>query len=377
PHFSSPPKWNDLLQTTRHIVEDDGYIRPGEKGYFAGLDSFAAAGDKASLSAENVALVGYEGGLKVYDLVHDRDFQKHELKLLAKLDNVRGSVIGAKILPWTSRQDPLAAQRPLVALIVHGPVLDKSRASQHNGSSSSSAVGSDEHSGSSESPSRAPSIKDDEAAPQLVDYQTTVEIHSLSTQELVETLYATPRVASEDSLDSPYFKPPSPVGHLKVDVNGKFVVVSSGHSGEVFVFAPYTDGHAVPGQAFRCLGKFWTSLQQRDLRSSSSASNANDTSHPSAGQDSPNMVPLISLSHRWLALVPPASSSIQSLNGTALLPPSGMKPPGLATYTAPLQPAISCEVDVPDREKFFNRVSREVTQGLIKGANWLGTEGVK
>ncbi|KAF1984271.1 hypothetical protein K402DRAFT_414010 [Aulographum hederae CBS 113979] len=367
-HFSSPPKWNDMLQQPQQMQEG---LLPGERGYFSGLDTLALAGDKSTASAENVVLVGYEGGLKIYDIVHEKEAQKHELKLLAKLDNVKGGVIGAKILPWTYRNDSLAALRPLVALVVHGPVLTKA-----HGNSSSSSVITDEHGGSSDSPSRPPSQKSNDGVPGQLDYQTTVQIHSLSTQQHLETLYTSPRVPCEYPLDSPYFQPPRPVGDLKVDANGKFVVVASGHSGEVFVFAPYSKYDVENTQAFRCISKHWTTVQQRELRPSGTP-NGGEVTSPSGEPPAQYGVPLFSLSARWLAVVPPASSSLQSLNGTVLLPKSGYNPPGLATYSAPVQPALTCSVDMPDPEKFLNRMSREVTQNLIKGAVWVGNQGVQ
>lgn len=349
-HFYGPPELDFGLDGLR-----DGGVLPGEGGYFCGFDTLSTAGDDAARTTENVLLVGSQGGLDVYRV------EKGKLDIVGRLEGLRGSVIGAKVLPWSSRRDPLAALRPLVALTLHGPVLKESRSS-HSGSGSSSVVDDS----ASESPSR-PSSND--SSRQVSGYQTTVEIYSLKEQAKLATLFTSPLVPLITPVGSPLFQPPVPVGELVVDANGKFVVVASGTSGEVFVFAPYLKGHDGHPERFRCIGKIWTSVQLRDRMTSSSASSGADGSHEDIPLEKYG-VPIFSLSDRWLAVAPPASSSKYPINGTALTSPYYERPPGVAHHSAPPQPSTNCAVDAPEAASLLNRLTREGTQVAIQGARW-------
>ena len=333
----------------------DGGIAPGEGGYFCGFDTLSMAGEEAAKTTENVLLVGSQGGLDVFRV------ERGKLDIVGRLEGLRGSVIGAKILPWSCRKDPLAASRPLIALTLHGPVLKESRSS-HSGSGSSSVIDDS----ASESPSRPFS---NDSVTQISGYQTTVEVYSLKEQTKWATLYSSPLVSLITPVDSPLFQPPPPVGELVVDAKGKFVVVASGTSGEVFVFAPYLKSYDVFPERFHCIGKLWTSVQLRERATPSSASSGADGSH----EDTPPEkygVPIFSLSDRWLAIAPPASSSQYPVNGTALTSPHYERPPGVAHHSAPPQPSSNCAVDAPEAASFFNRLTREGTQVAIQGARW-------
>ncbi|KAJ4366590.1 hypothetical protein N0V95_000091 [Ascochyta clinopodiicola] len=349
-HFYGAPELDLGLDGLR-----DGGIAPGEEGYFCGFDTLSIAGDEAARTTENVLLVGSQGGLDVFRV------EKGKLDIVGRLEGLKGSVIGAKILPWASRRDPLAASRPLIALTLHGPVLKESRSS-HSGSGSSSVIDDS----ASESPSR-PSSRD--SATQVSGYQTTVEVYSLKEQAKLATLYTSPLVSLITPVDSPLFQPPSPVGELVVDASGKFVVVASGTSGEVFIFAPYPNGYEDHSERFRCIGKIWTSVQLRERVTASSASSGADGSHEDIPLEKYG-VPVFSLSDRWLAVTPPASGSQYPINGTALTSPYYERPPGVAHHSAPPQPSSNCAVDTPEVDTLLNRLTREGTQVAIQGARW-------
>ncbi|KAJ8104991.1 hypothetical protein OPT61_g10451 [Boeremia exigua] len=340
----------------------DGGILPGEGGYFCGFDTLSMAGDEAARTTENVLLVGSQGGLDVFRV------ERGKLDMVGHLEGLRGGVIGAKILPWSSRRDPLANARPLIALTLHGPVLKEGRSS-HSGSGSSSVIDDS----ASESPSRPAS---NESSAQVSGYQTTVEIYSLKEQTKLATLFASPVVPLITPVGSPLFQPPAPVGELVVDANGKFVVVASGTSGEVFVFAPYVKDHREHAERFRCVGKVWTSVQLRERTIPSSASSGVDGSHEDVPPEKYG-VPVFSLSDRWLAVTPPASSSSYSVNGTALTSQYYERPAGIAHHTAPPQPSINCAVDAPEVASLLNRLTREGTQVAIQGARWATEKSVQ
>jgi hypothetical protein len=340
----------------------DGGIPSGEAGYFCGFDTLSMGGDEAALTTENVLLVGSQGGLDVFRV------ERGKLDLVGSLEGLRGAVIGAKILPWYLRRDPLASSRPLIALTLHGPVLKQSRSS-HSGSGNSSVIDDS----ASESPSRPSS---NGPSSQISGYQTTVEIYSLKEQRRLATLYESPLVPLIMPVGSPLFQPPAPVGDLVVDANGKFVVVASGVSGEVFVFAPYLKGYEDHQERYRCVGKLWTSVQHRERVTPSSASSGAEGSHDDATPEKYG-VPVFSLSDRWLALAPPTSSSQYPVNGTALTSTHYERPPGISHHSAPAQPAPNCAVDAPEAASLLNRLTREGTQVAIQGARWATEKGMQ
>ena len=356
-HFYGAPELDLVLNGLR-----DGGIPPGEGGYFCGFDTLSMAGDEAARTTENVLLVGSQGGLDIFRV------ERGKLDILGRLEGLRGGVIGAKILPWSSRRDPLASSRPLIALTLHGPVLKEGRSS-HSGSGSSSVIDDS----ASESPSR-PSSNDSSTL--VSGYQTTVEIYSLKEQTKMASLYASPLIPLIAPFGSPLFQPPAPVGELVVDANGKFVVIASGTSGEVFVFSIYVKDHEEHTERFHCIGKTWTSVQLRERAAPSSASSGADGTHEDAPPEKYG-VPVFSLSDRWLAVTPPASSSQYSVNGTALTSPYYERPPGIAHHTAPPQPSTNCAVDASEVASLLNRLTREGTQVAIQGARWATEKGMQ
>ncbi|KAF2692009.1 hypothetical protein K458DRAFT_286737 [Lentithecium fluviatile CBS 122367] len=336
-------------------------ITAGESGYFCGFDTLSMAGDDAARMAENVLLVGYEGGLDVFRV------EKGKMDIVGRLEGLRGSVIGAKVLPWTSRRDLLSASRPLIALTLHGPILSDNR------SSNSGSVIDDS---SSESPSRPASSRGNGSTSRIASYQTTVEIYSLKERRKIAVLYQSPLVPVAIPFDSPVFQPPPPAGEFVVEAKGKFVVVASGASGEIFIFAPYLRDREDYQEKFRCIGKVWTSVQFRERVSTSSASSAADGSQEELLPEKYG-VPVFSLSDRWLAVTPPASTALFPVNGLALVSPYYERPPGITHHSVPPQPSANCVVDAPEAASLFNTLTREGTQVAIKSAKWATEKGIQ
>lgn len=343
-------------------VAFDG-ITPGEGGYFCGFDTLTMCGDEASRTAENVLLVGQQGGLDVFRV------ERGKMDILGRLEGLNGAVLGAKIIPWTSRRDPLAQSRPLIAVTLHGPVLRDTRSSQ-SGSGSSSVVDD-----SSESPSR-PASNHGDTTTQVTGYQTSVEVYSLKEKRRIATLYRSPLVPLNSSVDSPMFQPPPPVGEFVVDAKGRFVVIASGASGEVFIFSPYLSGHEGYQEQFRCVGKVWTSVQLRDRPIHSSASSAADGSQEEIPMEKYG-VPIFSVSERWLSVTPPGSSVLYALDGVALTSPTHERPPGITHHTVPPQPSANCTVEAPEAASLMDRLAREGTQVAIESARWATRKGIQ
>ncbi|KAF1958810.1 hypothetical protein CC80DRAFT_490601 [Byssothecium circinans] len=336
----------------------------GEGGYHCGFDTLSMAGDEAAKSAENVLLVGCQGGIDIFRV------EKGKMDIVGRLEGLRGAVIGAKILPWTARHDPLLHLRPLIALTIHGPVVTESRSS-NSGSATPSVVDDS----SSDSPSR-PGSSGGSGFARVFNYQTTVEVYSLKAKQRVAVLYQSPLVPLTSPFDSPIFQPPPPVGEFVVDAKGKFVVVASGASGEVFIFAPYLEQYEDYPEKFRCIGKVWTTVQFRERMVHSTTSSAADGSHEDVPPEKYG-VPVLSLSDRWLAVTPPASTALRSINGIALVSPYYERPPGLAHHTVPPQPLPNTAVDAPEADSLVNRLTREGTQVAIKGARWATEKGIQ
>jgi hypothetical protein len=340
-------------------------IPPGEGGYFSGFDTLTMSGDEAARAAENVLLVGQQGALDIFRV------EKGKMDIVGRLEGLKGAVLGAKILPWAARRDPLAQSRPLIAVILHGPVLRESRSSQ-SGSGSSSVVDDS----ASDSPSRPASHHGDGFAAQVTGYQTSVEIYSLKERRRVAILYRSPLIPLSCPIDSPMFLPPSPVGEFVVDAKGKFVVVASGSSGEVFIFAPYLKSHDDFPEQFRCVGKVWTSVQLRDRPVHSSGSSAADGSQEEIALEKYG-VPVFALSDRWLSVTPPVSSALYAVDGVALTSPYYERPPGITHHTVPPQPSANCTVEAPEAASLIDRLTREGTQVAIKGARWATEKGMQ
>ncbi|KAE8387693.1 hypothetical protein ETB97_003652 [Aspergillus alliaceus] len=325
---------------------------------FCAFDTIYSPSAKSSRMGTSVLVVGMDGSLEVL-AVEDR-----KTRLVGKLAGLNGRVIDAKILACNSPSDSFAPSRPHVAIVMHGPCGlpdDETR---------SSSVGSDVNEIPAASIGRSPgerrSAKDDTRF-----YQTRVEIYSLRTGDHISTLFT--------MKPSPYFEnipglsavAPSPAGNLKLLAGGNYVVLASGASGEVFIYSM---------NGYQCLGKIWTSIRSREARRYSTSSSSTDPD--GSRTDSPpgfanSDTPIVALRGRWLAIVPPSSTYRVSLPGTV---PSSLiqgKVFGLDSRNPPARPAITCATDVGEGPSFFDKVARGVTQELVRGARWMGDQGLQ
>lgn len=326
-HFFQLPdiglNWNQKKETGRPA---------GSDGYCCRLDSLADAGDGASAKkARDALLVGCEGGLEVFRVLATK------MEVIGRLEGLGGAVIGAKILPHTERLDPLQELRPLVAVVVHGPMV--------------------EHRGESH-------MQNDNEPPSC--FQTTVDVYSLRAQRYVATLYRSAPVSIEQPLVGQISSLPHPAGDLHLDAAGRFITVTSGKSGEVLVFTA-APNCGLEEAHYRCIGKFWTSLQASlpavPVRSASGSGEAAVTEGEAKEQP---RIPVYSLSQRWLAVLPPSSASNISIQGVPVLSEINPSPPGITTHAASPQPLVTCEVVGTDPEGTWSRLGRQAAQGLVK-----------
>lgn len=325
----------------------DKTIIAGTRGFFCGFDSLESSNAGSSATANNVVLLGWEGGMDVYRLL------RHRSDIVGRLEGLRGSVFDAKILPWTDRDDPLRLLRPLVVCTIHGPVSPSTN-------DSVDAYG-------------VPDIEAP-ANPPGQDFQTSVEVYSLSSSRHVATLFQSPIASSQHPVAHPLYKPPPPVGNLSIAAEGRFITVTSGKSGEIFVFSPYS---RLPSQdqPFRCIGKFWTCVRNRLPKPEG---DSNLSGENVSYNSSERKVPFMALSQRWLAIKPPALSSSQiTLQGVPTLSERNPEPPGVLSHASPPAPLLNCEVDAPLNNSLLNRVTRQATQEIRKGAQWVGEQGMQ
>ena len=335
------------------------------------FDSLTSAGEEGSRTTENVLLVGYDYGLDVHAV------DKKHFSRIGRLEGLRGSVIGAKILPSTTRDDAMRLLRPLVAVIVHGPYVPSEPAPRPP---SGASHGEDEQSDPSNSMLQALDSANTVGPSVVTHFQTTVEVFSLKKGEAIATLFKGPKHPMELSHNSHRPTKPPPEEDLNLEAKGRFITISSGTSGEVFIFESKTNGAEALSCNLQCIGKVWTKASQRKVRSLSISSNSSElgflhdqsptrTKRPNAA--------IVSLSHRWLAVVPPIASSQSTLHGSVDTVRPISKSPGLTSHTSPAEPPVNCGLDTPDREGVLKKMGRVSTQEAIKGARWVGDQGLQ
>lgn len=334
------------------------------------FDSLATAGDAGQRSTEDVLIVGFEHSLDVYSIGRSKPVH------VGRLHGLRGTVLGAKLLPAQTRNDPLHSLRPLLAVVVHGVHQTSSQDTESRPGTNQSQ---DDMFDPSDSMLHALHTTDPGIHSGPAYYQTTVDLYSLKESRYLGTLIKGPKVQAEVPLDHRQNILVPPAAALSVHASSKFIVVGSGDSGEVFVFDGQIRSSDDKPLAFKCLGKFWTRTSQKRLRSLSTSSGASRTRNSSEPpkEDHRRNAPLLSLNHRWLAVVPPTSSTQNTMHAVIDGEPFPHKIPGLTTHTAPTEPTVNCETDTPEAESLLKRFGRDATQEFIKGARWVGGQGMQ
>jgi len=285
-----------------------------------------------SAGTKHGVVSGYTGRLNICS------FDGDAIEEVGALSNLPGLVVDAELLRWTSGTDPFAHLRPLLAVTLMRSETCPGGASR---------------------------------------YDLNVSIYSLSQQKFVLELLQTPT----DSVQHMPHGAPSidtlPCNHLRLTSAGNYLAVSSGRSGEVFVFCPFMSENTT---SFECLGKFWTTIQPKEQRRDSShhrvstpeiaAVNSQRVRHD-------DNVPVMSISVRWLAICPPVAGSYRSIGamlGDAVIV---QRQAGVEATNAGSRPPINCEVDSPDADTLLGKVARGVAQEVMKAGKWLGDQGMQ
>ena len=347
PHFYRAPEIDLPLFPGQGRSMSDSYS-------FCAFDTIPSPSAKPSRMGGNVLLVGSDGVLEVL-AVEDR-----KSRGVGKLSGLNGRVVEAKVLPGGSSDDPSLPPRPHVAVITHGP------SGPPDDESHTSSAASETH----EIP--AAGRQADHPRDEARFYQTRVEVYSLRTGDHVATLFTAKPTPCLDNLPGlPAFVPP-PSGNLKLLAGESHVILASGVSGEVYVYAAHS---------YRCLGKTWTSIQPKEARRYSTSSSSTDpdgsrTDSPNGPASSDSAI--LALKGRWLSVVPPSASAYRS-SIRGVVPPARLqgKAYGIETHSPPTKPTVNCDADVGDGESLFDKLARGVTQEFVRGARWVGDQSLQ
>ncbi|KAF7714628.1 Uncharacterized protein PECH_007213 [Penicillium ucsense] len=348
-HFYGAP---DIDIPTRARTSDGAYS-------FCSFDTLPSTSNKSPRTGTNVLVVGTDGSVEIH-AIEDR-----RCRLVGQVSGLNGRVLDAKILREVQSSDTDSASQPHVAVILHGPLPQR----EDDDAISAAALDPNEPPATTV---RA-SLPDRRAGKlDAIFYQTRVEVYSLRSGEHVATLFTSQPVPSPENVPGVPSLAPSPQGSLKILHSGNHIAVTSGISGEVFIFR-----HTFSG-GYQCLGKTWTNIQAGETRrySTSSSSTDADGSHHESSRALMTERPLVTIQGRWLAVVPP-SSARSTLHGSI---PSDILHPwaqGVESRNPPTVPSVNCATDAGDGETLLDKVARGVTQELVKGARWMGDQGLQ
>lgn len=360
-HFYSAPDVDLGIPQNRRVGQSSPVFS------FCAFDNLSSAGAEALRGPDNVLLVGLQSWLDVFSV------GKGRLDLIGRLENLRGTVLGAQLLHSSAITDPARSLRPLVAIVVHGPRQNQSCQKPDD---------QDDDALFDPSASMLQALEHTDQVDQGagMQYETTIEVYSLGKSEHIATILKRPTAAPTVSQETSQPALPRSDDDWQLSACGRFLTVASGKSGEVFIFECRHGSDNGPSLAFACIGKTWTTVLQKKPRSLSTSSTESDKAELDDGSGR-NMNKghgaILSLSHRWLAVVPPSTSMKTTTHASVDLQHSHHKPPGLSSHTSPPSPQPTCDLDTPDKESLLNKVARDVTQEFMKGARWVGDQGMQ
>lgn len=332
-------------------------MKAGDRGYHFGFDILPVVGDHGR-GSENVIVTGYEGGVDIYSIA------KQSVNIpLVSLRGLRGGIINAKILPYSS---PGPEDDIYLLAVVHGPAVpQKSREVDGSLSPPADRAATPTHTIGESVPKQGTGFV-------IEYYQTTVDIYSLKTGALVETILEAPKVRLTNAVQSPIFQVPPPTGSFHLRAEGDTMVVASGQSGECWLYR-YMVISPGPVPHFLCIAKLWTCLQPNPK---TEAPNDADSKQYSPKRCLRTDIPIIALQGRWVAYCPANPSSQIAIGATVPVSRYG-KAPGINSVTPPQLPLVSAEIDLREGSSVVNKLLRETTQEFIVGAKWVSQHSMR
>ncbi|EPS28096.1 hypothetical protein PDE_03042 [Penicillium oxalicum 114-2] len=348
-HFYGAP---DIDIPTRTRASDGAYS-------YCGFDNLPSTSIKPPRAGTNVIVVGTDSAVEIF-AIEDR-----RARLVGQVSGLNGRVLDAKILSGVQLADAGSSSQPHIALILHGPLPLR------DDDDTLSAAGLDLN----EAPPNVARVSPSEKRAGRADpiyYQTRVEVHSLRSGDHIATLFASQPVPSPENIPGVSSLAPSAMGSLRLFHSGNHVIVASGVSGEVYIFRNNSCG------SYECLGKIWTNIQVGESRRYSASSSSTDAegSHYESSRALLTERPLLTLQGRWLAIVPP-SSTRNSLQGSVPAHLIHPRAQGMESGNPPSVPSVNCATDAGEGETLLDKVARGVTQELVKGARWMGDQGLQ
>lgn len=355
-HFYGAPDIDlPLLPGQNRPLMDGGYS-------FCSCDTLPSPSFRSRMGG-NVLLVGTDSALDVFSI------ENRNSRPIGRIVGLNGRVVGAKILTFNSETDPFVLSRPHVAVILHGPMPH----GEDEGSTSS--TGSEANENVAVPSGRRASVERRQNRDEGSYYQTRVEVYSLRSGDHITTLFTSRHVPCFETAPGFGVFASPPVGSLRLYSSGNYVILASGVSGEVFIY-----GVSLSSSSYRCLGKTWTTTQSSESRrysTSSSSTDADGSQNDSTHGLPPCDSPIVSLKGRWLAVVPPLSTYRPSIRGNVPAHLVHGKALGIETRSPPARPAMTCSLDCGEGESLFDKVARGVTQELVRGARWMGDQGIQ
>ncbi|KHJ31569.1 hypothetical protein EV44_g6247 [Erysiphe necator] len=344
PLFPGVPKV-DFMQTPQASGVD-----LNESEFYCGFDV---------LWKEKVVIIGFETGLDIFEVT------KKGISRTSRLNGLRGGVFNAKIIPWTANFRN-SGPFPLIALVIHGPAKNISGAS-NVGVVSENVMSN--HNGIMQDTTRRVYTSTDTEY-----YQTSVELYSLSgSKKHIGTLLSLPKIPLVTDKNSDYGVS-SPVGSLTILADCGNLIVTSGITGETWIFKQF-NCEEISNQQFKCIGKVWTSVQQVTTTEGLSEKINDLQDLGSLSRRKKSSTSILSLKSRWLAFCPPTPSSQTCLCGVVTNMNPAVKIPGLATKTAPNLPEVNCGTKTPGAESMVKQIAQVGTQNFIRAGTYIAQQG--
>ncbi|KAI5294619.1 hypothetical protein KEM52_003593 [Ascosphaera acerosa] len=333
---------------------------------FCAFDTLPTPGRTAKLGG-TVLLVGRDGSLEVLALDADRP------RVVGRLEGLPGRVLQAKIMTRASHADPLAPMRPLVAVVLQQLAHPTTTAGAEGGE----AVVAN-HAPTS------PTLDEFD----LPHIQTSAHVYSLRTQKLLSPLYHAKPVPCYPGLPGQSVSVQGRPTSLHLHASGDYLTISSGLSGEVYVFtanrsrSPSLTANNESEPMFKCLGKYWAHTLSRPNESRRQSHVATSSAHDlddaiDSDQPRDEDVPLVSVSGRYLAVVSPPLSTKVSAQGQVPASLITHETRGIDAYTSSARPSVTCATDDGQSDSLLNKMARGLTQELFRGVKWIGEHGVQ
>lgn len=355
-NYGSPPALPHLPQQHFYAAQDinlgigQQQAKEDTQRTFMAFRELPAVTPRSASAGRSGIFVGSKGRLDVLAPCAEGKYEA-----IGTLVDLTGDVIDAMPLAWEAGDDPFSDLRPLVAVAIHGQSTPQDREASDNESIATGLPNA---------------YNDVNHSPQ---YETRIEVYSLKDQTYLATLLRVPSVSFSSLAHGNIAA--EPAGDLRLDAVGNHLIISSGVSGEVFVCGIQQSTNE---PKIECVAKYWTNVQAQEQRRDSSHSRSPRAAINDTGLDvSIHQSAIFSGNGRWLAICPPGSSHRPSLSAQMTRTKRSKFSTNIESRGPPARPSTSCAVESPDVETLLGTLARGAAQQVVKGASWLGNQGLQ